>query len=98
MITRKALAALILTGTTFWWGSAASGQGHDEAEPTGSAAETEAAAAQPASLFATDDAFSDEDSLFDDSPISLLQAADEPPPSELGAVPGQHIRPRRTDE
>ena len=97
MITRNALAAWIVIGATFGWGSAASGQGHDEAEPTGGAAETQAATARPASLFATDDSFSDEDSLFD-SPISLLQAEDEPPPSELGAVPGQHIRPRRSDE
>ncbi|MGE5192674.1 MAG: hypothetical protein ACM3U2_09240, partial [Deltaproteobacteria bacterium] len=30
--------------------------------------------------------------------IRLVQTQDEePPPSELGAVPGQHIRPRRTD-
>ncbi len=32
-----------------------------------------------------------------DSPYELTQYSDEEPPSELGAVPGQHIRPRKTN-
>lgn len=49
------------------------------------------------SLFDTGENSPSEESLFDEPPIMLLQA-EEPPPSELGAVPGQHIRPRRTNE
>lgn len=43
--------------------------------------------------FQVDDDVPAPESLFDN--IRLIQ--DEQPPSEFGAVPGQHIRPRRTD-